>query len=88
MTINEKINLYGQLGIKAEKIENQRKALRQEIITEMLSTGVNEILTGAHKAIYKLTTKTSIDTTALKKALPEVAETFTKTTQTEYFRVF
>lgn len=45
-----------------------------------------EILTGSeHKAIYKTVTSSRIDTTALKKALPEVAERYTKTSETKRF---
>lgn len=45
-----------------------------------------EALTGSeHKAIYKTVNSSRIDTTALKKALPEVAERYTKTTAIKRF---
>ena len=39
-----------------------------------------QITAGAFKIIWKTVTSSRVDTTALKKALPEVAAQFTKTT--------
>lgn len=45
-----------------------------------------EILNGnEHKAIYKSVTSSRIDTTALKKALPDIAAQYTKTSVTQRF---
>ena len=42
---------------------------------------------GEYKITWKAVTASRIDTTALKKALPEVAERFTKTTTARRFCV-
>ena len=45
-----------------------------------------DILTGnEHKATYKAVTSSRIDTTALKKDLPDIAAQYTKTTETKRF---
>ncbi len=45
-----------------------------------------DILTGnEHKATYKAVTFNRIDTTALKKDLPDIAAQYTKTTETKRF---
>ena len=45
-----------------------------------------DILTGTeHKATYKAVTSSRIDTTALKKDLPDIAAQYTKTTETKRF---
>ena len=45
-----------------------------------------DILTGnEHKATYKAVTSSRIDTTALKKDLPDIAAQYTKTIETKRF---
>lgn len=55
-------------------------------LKEYMTLNQLDTLTGAeHKATYKMVTSSRIDTTALKKALPEVATAYTKTTETRRF---
>ena len=50
--------------------------------------GDEEILTaGAYKVCWKTFTSTRIDTTALKKAMPDVAAQFTKQTTARRFSI-
>lgn len=50
--------------------------------------GDEELLTaGAFKVSWKTFTSSRIDTTALKKALPEIAEQFTKQTTARRFSI-
>ena len=50
--------------------------------------GDEELLTaGAYKVSWKTFTSSRIDTTALKKALPEVAAAYTKTTTGRRFSI-
>ena len=50
--------------------------------------GDEEHLTaGAYKVSWKTFTSSRVDTTALKKALPEVAAAYTKTTTTRRFSI-
>ena len=55
-------------------------------LKEYMTANQLDTLTGSeHKATYKSVTSSRIDTTALKKALPEVATAYTKTTETRRF---
>ena len=46
-----------------------------------------EVTAGAFKITWKPVTSSRLDTTAIKKELPELAERFTKTTTTRRFLV-
>ena len=50
--------------------------------------GDEELLTaGAYKVSWKTFTSSRVDTTALKKAMPEIAEQFTKQTKSRRFAI-
>jgi len=85
MSINEimkELAQYKRLQDEtAAIIEGLTDKLKQYMTENQLET-----LTGdEHKATYKTVTSSRIDTTALKKALPEVATAYTKTTETRRF---
>ena len=85
MNINEimaELAQYTRLQEEAAaKIEGLKDTIKQDMIDNQLDT-----LTGnEHKATYKAVSSSRIDTTALKKALPEVASEYTKTTQSKRF---
>lgn len=55
-------------------------------LKEYMTANQLDTLTGnEHKATYKTVTSSRIDTTALKKAMPEVVTAYTKTTETRRF---
>ena len=71
--LREILTLIDELNAEAD-------AIRDEFKAAMIDSG-DEILTGTGwKATWKTVTSSRIDTTALKKALPDIAERFTKTT--------
>ena len=53
----------------------------------MTATQTDTITTAEYKVTWKTVTTNRIDTTALKKALPDVAERFTKTATSKRFTV-
>ena len=72
------------------------KRMKEEIAAEIAAAedaikaimGDEELLTaGAYKVIWSNVTSTRLDTTALKKALPDVAAAYTKTTTVRRFSV-
>ena len=72
------------------------KRMREELEVEIMALeatikaamGDEEILTaGAYKVTWTTFTSNRLDTTALKKALPDVAARFTKTTTSRRFSV-
>lgn len=52
---------------------------------KMAAAGVDILVGAEHKATYKAVTSSRVDTTALKKDMPDVAARYTKTTETRRF---
>lgn len=68
-----------------EELTAEIEALQDKIKNHM---GDQELLlAGPYKVTWKPVTTTRIDTTALKKALPDIAERFSKTTTTRRFTI-
>lgn len=72
------------------------KCMREELDAEITSLedsikavmGDEELLTaGAYKVSWKTFTSSRVDTTALKKALPDIAAQFTKQTTARRFSI-
>lgn len=58
----------------------------KDTIKKYMEENQLETLTGnEHKATYKTVTSFRIDTTALKRNAPDIAEKYTKTTETKRF---
>ena len=76
---------YKELQRMKEELEGTIDALKDAIKEAM--NGAEVITAGAYKLSNKLVTSSRIDTTALKKALPDVAAAFTKTTQATRFTI-
>ena len=69
----------------SEELNSEIEALRDKIKTVM---GDSELLiAGPYKVTYKTVTSSRLDTSALKKALPDVAAQYTKTSTTRRFEV-
>ena len=83
--ITAKVTEYQELRRMMEELEAELSAVQDEIKAYM---GDAETLTaGPYKVSYKLVTSSRLDTTALKKALPDVAAQYTKTTTSRRFTV-
>jgi len=79
------VNELQELRRMQEELEALVEAAQDRIKAHM---GKDEELTaGAFKVTWKAVTSARLDTTALKKALPEIAERFTKTTTARRFLV-
>ena len=61
------------------------ESLKDQLKERMSAAGVDSLAGTEHKATYKAVTSSRVDTTALKKELPEVAARYTKTTTTRRF---
>lgn len=88
MSINEmesKIRELRQLQALIEEAQAEAEAIKDAIKAAM---GDSEaIQAGEYKVTWKPVTSTRLDATALRKALPDVAERFTRTTTTRRFTV-
>ncbi len=74
----EYIRMGEQIAATVDGLKDQLKEIMQEQNTDTL-TGTE------HKATYKAVTSFRIDTTALKRELPEVATRYSKEIKTKRF---
>lgn len=90
MSINEmdsKIKELRELRRMADELTAEIDSIQDSIKQHMDAAGVDSINGADWKVTYKAVTSSRIDTGALKKALPDVAERFTKTTTARRFCV-
>ena len=88
MSINEmeaKARERRQLQNLIEEAQAEAEALKDAIKAAMGDS--ESIQAGEYKITWKAVTSSRIDTAALKKALPDVAERFTKETTVRRFTV-
>lgn len=88
MGINEmeaKARELRQLQVLIEEAQAEAEAIKGSLKAAM--GDCETVQAGEYKITWKSVTSARIDTAALKKALPEVAERFTKATTTRRFSV-
>ena len=85
MNINEIMSQLAQYNKMKEETEAIIDGLKDQIKSYMTDAGIDTLSSDEHKAIYKAVESSRIDTTALKKDLPKIAEQYTKTTATMRF---
>lgn len=61
------------------------ESLKDQLKERMTVAGVESLVGSEHKATYKAVTSSRVDTTSLKKDLPEIAARYTKTTTARRF---
>ena len=86
MSINEmeaKARELRQLQALIEEAQAEAEAIKDAIKAAMGDS--ESIQAGEYKITWKAVTSSRIDTSALRKALPDVAERFTKETVTRRF---
>ena len=74
---------YKELQRMQEELTSELEAIRERLRTAM--QGADVMSAGEYKITDRLVTSSRLDSSALKKALPEVAARFTKTTQARRF---
>lgn len=88
MSINEmeaKARELRQLQALIEEAQAEAEAIKDAIKAAMGDS--ESVQAGEYKITWKAVTSSRIDTTALRKALPDVAERFTRETTTRRFCV-
>lgn len=83
--IEGKVQEIRELKRMQEELLAELEALTCEIKAHMDAEGVDTISGTDWKVTYKAVTSSRIDTSALKKALPDLAQQFTKTTTARRF---
>ena len=90
MSINEldmKVKELRELRRMAEELQAEIDAAQDAIKAHMDSQGVDTLAGADWKVTWKPVTSNRMDTTALKKALPEIAERFMKAVSSRRFCV-
>lgn len=88
MSINEmdsKIKELRELRRMADELAAEMETIQDSIKGHMDAAGVDTINGTDWKVTYRAVTSSRIDTAALKKALPDVVERFSKTTTARRF---
>lgn len=83
--IENKVRELRQLQALIEEAQAEAEAIRDTIKAHMGEA--EELRAGEYKVTWKPVTASRLDAKALKAALPEVAEHFTRTTTTRRFCV-
>lgn len=69
----------------AEELEAEIAAIQDSIKAHMTASGVEELTGTDYKITWKAVTSSRLDSTALKKELPEIAARFMKKTTAQRF---
>ncbi len=88
MSINEiesKVRELRQLQALIEEATAEAEAIKDAIKAQMGDS--EELRAGEYKVTWKAVTSSRLDSKALKEALPEVAQLFTRTTTSRRFCV-
>lgn len=88
MSINEmdsKIKELRELRRMADELAAEMETIQDSIKAHMDAAGVDTINGTDWNVTYRAVTSSRIDTAALKKALPDVVERFSKTTTARRF---
>ena len=78
---------YRELQAAIKELEGQADALKQAMIKEMDNRATEKLQAGEYEIRYQLIESSRLDTTALKKALPDIAAQFTRLTTSTRFQV-
>ena len=85
MNVNELMSQLAQYNRIAEETAQIIDGLKDQLKAYMTEQGLETLDGDEHKATYKEVTSARIDTKALKKELPDVADRYTTTTSTMRF---
>ena len=74
-----------ELRRMAEELQAEIDTITDAIKQHMTATNADELTGADYKITWKAVTSARIDTAALKKAMPDLAEAFTKTSTARRF---
>ena len=82
-----KVKELRELKAMAEEIAAEIATIEDAIKAEMTARSVDEMTVDVFKIRWAKVTSSRIDTTAFKKAMPELAEKFTKKIESKRFSI-
>lgn len=85
--LDSKVKELRELRRMADELQSEIDNLQDTIKAEMTAREVDTIAGNDYKITWKAVTSSRLDTAALKKALPDLVERFTKTTTSRRFTI-
>lgn len=85
--LTQKIHQIKELQRMSEELTAELEALKDEVKQTMTERNTDTLVIDRYKVTWKPVTTSRIDTTAIKRECPEIAERFTKTTESRRFTV-
>lgn len=85
--LNGKIKELRSLRRMADDLAGEIEALQDAIKTEMTARNVDELTGADWKVTWKAVTSNRLDSTALKKELPDIAARYTKASVSRRFTI-
>ena len=85
--LSAKIRELRELRRMADEIAAEIDGIADTIKAHMDAAQVDTLTGADYKVTYKAVTSSRLDTSALKKAMPDIAERFTKQTTTRRFLI-
>ena len=82
-----KVRALKELEMLIAEAESEMDAIKDEFKEELQTRNVEDIAVDVFKVRFKSVTSSRVDTTALKKELPEIAERFLKISTTRRFSI-
>jgi len=76
-----------EFQILADELAATIEGLKDQVKNHMTAIGVDKLTVDIHKVSYTPVSTTRIDTTALKKEMPDVAARYSKTSETRRFQI-
>ena len=85
--MTSKVREYKELKALLEQVQNEIAALEDEFKAEMTARGTELMDVDVYKVRWTTVNSSRFDSTAFKKAMPELAEQYTKTTTCRRFSI-
>ncbi len=85
--IYEAIRTYKEYQRMLEDLESEMEAVKDAIKAELVAQGVDELTAGEYKVRYTAVKSARFDTTAFRKAMPDLAAQFTRSVESKRFSV-
>ena len=83
----KKLHQIKELQRMSEELTAELETLKDEVKQTRTAKNTDTLVIDCYKVTWKPVTSSRLDTTALKRELPEVAEKFTKTTESRRFTI-
>ncbi len=82
-----KVKEYRELKAMLDELEGEISRIENEIKAEMTARDADELTVDTYKVRWTRVTSSRFDTSAFKKAMPELAKQFMKSTESRRFSI-